>query len=193
MAEGAGVDEHFMREFIRSIEIEFSQISQRLYVLKASNNIMYSQGADMDNVAALLDINRFTQEDDNDFKSRILSYVNSLDACGTRSAFVQAFLTRFDYEITTEDITPIPTVKIWIDAQSIPGYDLSVIDTDDVEYLIERTKAAGVAYTWGLIIYVNNNSDVENMVIKEETSVQEGVGDFVLIWDVGEYDNKVWG
>ena len=193
MAKGAGVDKHFMREFIRSIEIEFSQISQRLYVLKSSNNITYSQGADMDNVAALLEINRFTQEDDNEFKSRILSYVDSLDACGTKSAFVQAFKTRFDYDIVTEDITPVPTVKIWIDAQSIPGYDLSVIDTDDVEYLIERTKAAGVAYTWGLIIYVDNNSSVEGMVIKEETSVNEGVGDFVLIWDIGEYDNKVWG
>ena len=193
MAEGAGVDKHFMREFIRSIEIEFSQISQRLYVLKASNNIMYSQGADMDNVAALLDINRFTQEDDVEFKSRILSYVDSLDACGTKSAFVQAFKTRFDYDIVTEDITPVPTVKIWIDAQSIPGYDLSVIDTDDVEYLIERTKAAGVAYTWGLIIYVNNNSDVEEIEIKESTNVVEGAGAVVLIWDEGKYDEKYWG
>jgi hypothetical protein len=193
MVLGAGVDEHFNREFIRSIELIFSHVSERLYTLKASNNLVYAQGEDLNNIASLLNVNRFIQEEDEEFRTRLLSYVNSLDACGTSEAFVKAFKTRFDYDVIASDTTPIPTVKISIDAQTVPGYDLSVINYDDVEYTIEMIKAAGVNYVYELVVYANNNSDVEGVVIKENVAVLDGIGSILLIYDEGTWDDRYWG
>ena len=185
-------DEHFLKEFIKSIELEYNVVSHREYILKSSNNVINAQGTDLDNVAALLDIKRYSQENDTDFRNRVLSYVISFDACGTESAFVSAFATRFGYDVTTEDVTPIPTVKIWIDAQSLVDADMSLVDEDDVNLLIETTKAAGVAYEFAFIIFASNNSLVEEINVRETTAVTEGsIG--VLIWDEDNWDEKLFG
>ena len=186
------VDGHFLREFIRAVEQEYNEVSHRQYILKSSNNINYAQGTDLDLVAALLDIERYSQENDSDFRARVMSYVNSFDACGTKSAFISAFKERFGYDVTTEDVTPIPTVKVWIDAQSIIDADMSLVDEDLINQLIEVTKAAGVNYTFAFMIYVNNNSNVEGITVREQTSVTSGsIGS--LIWDEGKYDETLWG